>query len=99
MAGITVWGKPNCTQCFATYKGFESAGVPKAALTIKDLTHPDNAAQLQQFKERGYTGAPIVQTPQETWAGFRPDKIKAAADQQRISTPSPDMAMGGPGLH
>lgn len=98
MAGITVWTAPECVQCNTTVRAFESAGYPKAALAIKDLSHPDNAAQLQRFKERGYMQAPIVQTPQETWSGFNPGKVKAAADYMRISTPSPDMAMHGPGL-
>lgn len=99
MTGITVWTKPDCTQCTGTFKFFETQGISKVALTVKDLTHPDNAAQLQNFKERGLMQAPIVQTPQETWSGFNPDKIKTAATQMRTSTPSPAMSMTGPGLH
>ncbi len=71
---ITVYSKPSCVQCTATYRALDRAGLEYA---VVDLSLDDQA--LNQVLELGYQSAPVVFADDEHWAGFRPDKIKATA--------------------
>lgn len=71
---ITVYSKPRCVQCDATYRAFNKAGVD---YRVVDLT--EDVAALDLVRSLGYTQAPVVVAGDEHWAGFRPDRIKAAA--------------------
>lgn len=73
---ITVYSKPSCVQCVATYRALDQSGI---AYQIVDLS-VDEAA-LQQVRGLGYAQAPVVVTGDDHWAGFRPDKIKALVRQ------------------
>ena len=68
---ITIWVKPSCVQCDATKRALNKHGI---TYTVRDLT--TNPGQVEAFKNAGYATAPIVVTPHNTWAGFRPDLIK-----------------------
>ncbi|GAA2186050.1 glutaredoxin-like protein NrdH [Leucobacter alluvii] len=70
MNTITVYTKPSCVQCTATYRALDSKGI---VYDIVDLS-TDEAA-LQTVKELGYMQAPVVVTDDDNWSGFRPDKI------------------------
>jgi len=67
---ITVYTKPQCVQCNATYRALDSKGVD---YEILDLTEDEKA--LEMVKSLGYLQAPVVITDDDHWAGFRPDKI------------------------
>ena len=69
---ITVYSKPNCVQCNATYRALDKAGVSYETV---DVTA--DAEALAQVKSLGYAQAPVVVAGQDHWSGFRPDKIKA----------------------
>lgn len=69
---ITVYTKPSCVQCTATYRALDAKGVP---YEVVDLTKDGDA--LLTIKELGYLQAPVVVTELEHWSGFRPDKISA----------------------
>ena len=71
---ITVYSKPNCVQCNATYRALNKQGL---SYEVVDLTLDTEA--LQTVKALGYQQAPVVFTDGDHWAGFRPDKIKALA--------------------
>lgn len=95
---ITVWGKGEqfCGQCKATKNSLDNKGVP---YQTKDITAEEHAERLAQFKAQGLNQAPIVQTPTETWAGFRPDMIdKAAAEYHATQQAAAGPTVGGPGL-
>lgn len=67
---ITVYTRDNCVQCNRT----------KAALKKRDLEYTEieiDDETADSFREQGYQSLPIVVAHDETWAGFRPDKIKA----------------------
>lgn len=66
----TVYSKPSCVQCNATYRALESAGIAYSAV---DVSTNDDA--LAYIKSLGYTQAPVVVTGADHWAGFRPDEI------------------------
>lgn len=71
---VTVYTKPSCVQCTATYRALDSKGIEYNVLDLSE----DEAA-LQAVKELGYLQAPVVVTDEEHWSGFRPDKIAELA--------------------
>lgn len=71
---ITVYTKPSCVQCRATYRALDSKGLE---YRILDLTVDD--AAMEMVKALGHLQAPVVITEDDHWSGFRPDKIAALA--------------------
>ena len=71
---ITVYTKPACVQCNATYKALDKQGIAyeKVDITL-DVEARDYVMAL------GYLQAPVVVTGDDHWSGFRPDRIKALA--------------------
>lgn len=67
---ITVYTKPSCVQCNATYRALDSKGLEYEVL---DLSEDQEA--LEMVKSLGYLQAPVVITENDHWSGFRPDKI------------------------
>lgn len=74
MSAITVYTKPACVQCNATYKALDKAGID---YTIVDITTNDEARDY--VISLGYLQAPVVVTETDHWSGFRPDRIKSLA--------------------
>jgi glutaredoxin-like protein NrdH len=71
---ITVYTKPACVQCTATYKALDKQGITYDTVDISlDTEARDYVMAL------GYLQAPVVVTENEHWSGFRPDRIKALA--------------------
>lgn len=73
---ITVYTKPSCVQCNATYRALESKGLEYEVLDLSE-----DPAALERVKEMGYLQAPVVVTEDEHWSGFRPDKIDELANR------------------
>lgn len=73
---ITVYTKPSCVQCTATYRALDSKGIE---YNILDLSQDESA--LETVKELGYLQAPVVVADDEHWSGFRPDKIDELASR------------------
>lgn len=73
---ITVYTKPSCVQCNATYRALDSKGIE---YNILDMS--EDPAALQHVKELGYLQAPVVVADGEHWSGFRPDKIDELASR------------------
>lgn len=73
---ITVFSKPSCVQCTATYRALDKLGLE---YEVVDLA--EDEASLLDLMERGYRSAPVVRADDEYWAGFRPDRIQALADR------------------
>lgn len=72
---VTVYTKPACVQCNATYRALDKKGVTYESVDIS--TDPD---ALERLKALGYMQAPVVVTEADHWSGFRPDKIASIAD-------------------
>jgi len=68
---ITVYTKPACVQCTATYRALEKAGV---AYDIVDISEDTDARDY--VMALGYLQAPVVVAGDSHWSGFRPDRIK-----------------------
>jgi len=71
---VTVYTKPSCVQCTATYRALNAKGIE---FEIFDVSVDEKA--LQTVKELGYLQAPVVIADDEHWSGFRPDKIDELA--------------------
>ena len=71
---ITIYSKPNCVQCTATYRAMDKAGLSYETVDISL-----DAQALEQVKSLGYAQAPVVVAGEDHWSGFRPDKIKTLA--------------------
>ena len=71
---VTVYTKPSCVQCTATYRALNARGIE---FEIFDVSIDEKA--LQAVKDLGYLQAPVVIADDEHWSGFRPDKIDELA--------------------
>lgn len=69
---VTVYSKPACVQCVATYRALDRSGI---SYEVIDLTTDEQA--LSTVKELGYLQVPVVVAGSDHWSGFRPDKISA----------------------
>lgn len=82
-ATITVYSRPDCVQCNATYRALEKKGIDYETVDLSQ-----DADALEQVRALGHMQAPVVITASgEHWSGFRPDKIEelAAACQEQKS--------------
>ena len=77
---ITVYSKPNCPQCTATYRKLKGLSAEYESV---DVSQDDKA--LSFIRSLGYSQAPVVVVRDaqgaitKHWSGFRPDMIKKEA--------------------
>ena len=71
---VTVYTKPSCVQCNATYRALDKKGIVYNKVDISQ-----DAAALERVRNLGYMQAPVVITDNDHWSGFRPDKIDSLA--------------------
>jgi glutaredoxin-like protein NrdH len=76
MTNITVYTKPGCVQCNATYKALDKQGIIYRKV---DISLDDQARDY--VMSLGYLQAPVVIAGCQHWGGFRPDRIKALSNQ------------------
>lgn len=74
---VTVYTKPGCVQCNATYRALDKKGIPYNSV---DISKDEDA--LERMKSLGFMQAPVVEAGSDSWSGFRPDKIDELALQQ-----------------
>ncbi len=80
-AVLTVYSKPSCVMCNATYRTLDRAGVHYEVIDIAE-----DAAARDYVKELGHLQAPVVITPDGGhWSGYRPDRIKAFLEHAVVS--------------
>lgn len=70
MPTVTVYSKPRCIQCDATYRCLDRLGVPYVSV---DVTR--NRRAHAKIVGLGYASAPVVVAGKRHWSGFRPDLI------------------------
>ncbi len=69
---VTVYSKPACVQCTATYRALDRLGVDYQIVDISE-----DADALDRVRGMGYMQVPVVVAGESHWAGFRPDMISA----------------------
>lgn len=73
---ITVYTKPNCSQCDATKQRLDKHGLDYRTV---DITEDDTARHFVTG-ELGYLQAPVVVIDEDThWSGFRIDALDKLA--------------------
>jgi glutaredoxin-like protein NrdH len=71
MTTVTVYTKPACVQCNATYKALDKRGIEYSRVDISaDRQAHDYVMSL------GHLQAPVVVAGDDHWSGFRPDRIR-----------------------
>lgn len=68
---ITVYSKPNCPQCELTKRDMDILGIEYKTI---DITQQQD--QLERLAGLGFRSAPVVETDQGVWSGYKQDKIK-----------------------
>lgn len=81
---ITVYTKPDCQQCSATYRALDKRG-----LSYRTVDITEDAQAREYVKGLGYLRAPVVVAGEQHWSGFRPDRVKA------LPPPAPDVPTQG----
>ncbi|GAA3809520.1 glutaredoxin-like protein NrdH [Cellulomonas soli] len=76
---ITVYSKPACVQCNATYRALDKLG---ADYTVVDIS--EDADARDYVMSLGHLQAPVVIADGDHWSGYRPDRIKEL--EQRLAT-------------
>lgn len=72
MNTVTVYTKPSCMQCTATFRALDKHGIDYNAIDIsEDQDARDYVMSL------GYLAAPVVVAGGDHWSGFRPDRLKS----------------------
>ncbi|WP_027598231.1 glutaredoxin-like protein NrdH [Pseudomonas sp. MOIL14HWK12:I2] len=67
---ITIYSKPACVQCNATYRALDRQGIAYQVVDIEQ-----DAKARQTVESLGYRQVPVVVVGDDHWAGFRPDKL------------------------
>lgn len=69
---IKVYTNENCVQCDQTKKFLDNEGIE---YEVKPFA--DNQEDLKRFVDMGFRAAPIVETDNDVWSGFKIDKLKS----------------------
>lgn len=68
---IKVWTNQNCVQCDRTKKFLDDNNIEYLTLSLAD-----NPEDTRKFIDMGFKSAPIVETEDDIWSGFKLDKLK-----------------------
>lgn len=75
---VTVYSKPSCVQCTATYRALDRAGIPYEVVDVST-----DAEALTFVKKLDYAQAPVVYVEYpgtgavDHWSGFQPGRLAA----------------------
>lgn len=75
---VTVYEKDKCTACTNTKRKLEDVGLP---YETADLMEPMNLAAAKALR---HMSAPVVVVGDDSWSGFRPDKIDELVKQLEL---------------
>jgi glutaredoxin-like protein NrdH len=67
---VIVYSNPNCTACEQTKRFLTVKGVAFEAKMIQD-----SPEVFSLIEEKGYSAAPVVVAGEDSWSGFRLDKL------------------------
>lgn len=72
MDKIKIYTREHCQPCKMTKRA-----LARAALEFVEIPLSDVPELVSKFQAEGLLQAPVVDTGEERWSGFRPDKIGA----------------------
>lgn len=71
---VTIYSKNNCMQCKMTKRFLDSQHVE-----YREINLDEQPEYIAHVKDLGFSAAPVIQTPTESFAGFQPSKLKELA--------------------
>lgn len=71
---VTVYTLPACVQCDSTKKFLKRNLIEYTEI---DISKDEEA--MQKIRDLGFSQAPVVQFGEETWSGFRFDRLNKIA--------------------
>lgn len=74
---ITVYSKPACVQCTATYRKLDAM---KLEYLIIDVTKSDKA--MDHVKSLGYRQMPVVERGSTHFCGYQPGELQKLAEKE-----------------
>lgn len=87
---LTVYSKPGCVQCDATYRALRKFDLPYEVVDVERT--PGIANELRY---RGFASLPVVDAPGEpAWSGFQPGRIKNVAASRELAGRSDGVQRG-----
>lgn len=69
---VKLYTQPACNDCVKTKKAFKKQGIQYEEI---DISQDPSARKM--IKEQGFMKAPVVMTENESWSGFKPQKISS----------------------
>ncbi|MGQ7786614.1 glutaredoxin family protein [Nesterenkonia sp. K-15-9-6] len=91
---LTLYGQPNCGPCRAITTKLERSDIE---FTYRDVTEDHDARQ--RLLDLGYSGTPVIETPNGHFGGIDPAKLDAAIEEARTyAIQAPNMAVSGPAV-
>lgn len=69
---VTIYSKPGCVQCNATYRKADQLGID---YTVVDISEDHEAREY--VLGLGYQSAPVVVAGDAHWSGYVPAKLQA----------------------
>lgn len=72
---VTVYSKPSCVQCTATYKRLDQNGID---YDVIDISQDEDARNY--VIGLGHVQVPVVVAGKYHWSGYRPESIDALRD-------------------
>lgn len=69
---VIVYSNPNCTACEQTKRFLNVKGIAFESKMIQD-----SPEVFSLIEEKGYTSAPVVVAGEDSWSGFRLDKLSS----------------------
>lgn len=71
---VTLYTKPACVQCNATKRELDKLGIDYETV---DISVDDKAREM--VMSMGHLQAPVVIAGEDSWSGFRPDRLRKLA--------------------
>lgn len=69
---VTIYSKNNCVQCKMTKKFLDQHKVE-----YNEINLDEQPEFIDHVKGLGFSAAPVIETENDVFSGFQPDKLKA----------------------
>jgi glutaredoxin-like protein NrdH len=77
---VTVYTKPGCPSCVDTKEL-----MTELAIVFNEVDISKDPVALKRLKDRGYRGAPVVETEDTSWFGFNEGEIRNLVTSKGLS--------------
>lgn len=68
---VTVYSRKGCQQCRMTKKWLTDRGID-----FEEKNTSDNEDYVDEVRSLGYQALPVVVAGDQSWSGFRPDRLE-----------------------